>query len=120
MDARHYQIRQQFSALLERAGQTATWRSYVSASAGQPEYGIGPGPRYVQRTITGVFEPLSVREVNVPGGQFGFGDTMVTTMQPLGAQDELDWNGQRWKVASEAARYSLWATAMFRSVITRA
>ena len=119
MDYRHFQIRGQLSALMERAGQTATLRQYVSASSNAAEYGLQTGNAYVQRTITGIFEPLTVREVNTPGGQFQFGDTRVVTYLPLSKQDELTWQGQRWQVASDAATYTLWQTALFQSIITR-
>lgn len=119
MDYRHYQIREQLSALMERAGQTATLRQYVSASSNAAEYGLQTANTYVQRTITGIFEPLPLREVNTPGGQFQYGDTRVVTFLPLNKQDELTWQGQRWQVVSNAAYHTLWQTALFQTIITR-
>ena len=113
-------IRQNLSAIMAYAGQTATWRYYISASAGQAEYGQATSLYYVQRTITGVFADVKPQEVWMAGGKVLAGDLWLTTFAPLSERDEIQWAGGRYQVESEAVNVTLFGSAAGKSLIRRA
>ena len=114
------QIKQGLSAIMSYAGETATWRQYVSASAGLAEYGLGSSNYYVTRLITGVFNPVKPQEVWQAGGQLMAGDVWVTTFLPLNQRDEINWGGSRYMSISDPKDVTLFGTAASQTVLRRA
>lgn len=107
--------------VLQHAGQTAVWRSYVSASAGNPDAGYGSKLYYREQTITAIFG----QKPNMPmlaqgqtyGGQITHGELMVTTTAKIGLQDELIWRGETYRVESDpvpARMVGLWVSMVKR------
>lgn len=90
---------------LLHAGQTATWRQYVSASAGNPMLGMGDSACYRESTITGVFGSppalLRLSQAQTPGGAVIQADFLVSTRERLGRRDELVWNGEVYRVEGD-------------------
>lgn len=95
--------RQQADTIFAQAGQTATWRAYVSSSAGTPLMGLGSAPQYAERTITALFASgvLHQNQVGTVAGQFIEGTFVATTREKLGKHDELRWNGTAYRVDSD-------------------
>ena len=113
-------IRQGLSAILQYAGQTATWRQFISASAGLAEFGMGTANSYVARPFTGIFDAVKPQEIWQAGGFILAGDVWVTTIEPLAKRDEVQWDGARYQVVTEAAPMTLFGTAAGRTLIRRA
>ena len=89
------------------AGQTATWKQYISASAGVPEAGIGTTPFYRHQLITALFKStvgftLTQPEYQHPAGMTIDSDFLVVTQQRLNRQDELLWMGSAWRIDSDS------------------
>jgi hypothetical protein len=110
-------IQGQQSAIFEHGGHVVTWRRYVSASAGVPGAGIGSAPRYVERMITALFYPLELTEGQRAAGLIVTSEFKATTRETLGRQDELVWQGETYRVESEATPAPMPGT--FVSVIKR-
>lgn len=89
--------------IFTHAGQTATWRAYVSASAGVPVAGMGSAARFVERTVTALFGAVSQAEVSVPAGQIAAGDIYCVMREQVGRNDELRWRGVLYRVESDPA-----------------
>lgn len=87
---------------LQFAGQTAIWRQYVSASAGNPAIGLGDSACYVESIITGVFGTppavLNLIQQQTNAGQQVIADFTVSTRERLTRHDELVWNGETYRV----------------------
>ena len=113
-------IRQNLSALMQNAGQTGTWRQYISASAGQSEFGQATSLYYVPRVFSGIFSDVKPMEIWQAGGKILAGDVWVTTVLPLAVRDEINYAGGRYMVETEAAAVTLFGTAAGRTLIRRA
>lgn len=108
------------------AGQTGTWRAWVSATTGFPMLGQGGVTYFRQQTITGLFanNPSfpSLTKANTEnqyaGGQFAGGDLMLTTRERLGYRDEVIYNGNRYKVDTDSVPSVM--NGFFTSVLRRA
>lgn len=107
-------IAQQQAQIMQFAGQTATWRQYVSASAGVSVAGFGSTPFYAERTITALFAPLPrAPEAQQPAGMIISDEFQVTTREHLQRQDELRWRGERYRVESDPSPATLPGTYVF-------
>lgn len=101
-------IGQQSDTIFQHAGQTATWRAYVSASAGVSVAGFGSTPYYREQTITGLFAPLpSNPEVQTPAGMIAADMLQVTTRERLSRRDELRWRGAAYRIESDPSPATL-------------
>jgi len=106
--------------IAQHVGETATWRKYVSASAGNPAYGIGDEPCYVQRGITGLFRPMTLEEVQNAGGQFIAGDIIATLIDCRpGTSDELIWQGVTYRAESDFLPERLLGASAYRGLLRR-
>jgi len=107
-------IAQQQATIFQYAGQTATWREYISASAGVAVAGFGSTPYYAERTITALFAPLPrAPELQGAAGMIVSDEFMVTTTQPVQRMDELRWRGERYRVESDPSPATLPGTYVF-------
>lgn len=104
----------------QHIGETATWWKYVSASAGNPVYGIGDEPCYVQRIVTGLFEAVTFQEIGAAGGQLVAGDMNATLFdcQPS-KQDEIVWSGTTYRVESDVTPQSIVGRKSWRMLLRR-
>lgn len=104
------------------AGVTATWRQYVSSSAGVPEAGISDTPYYRTQTITGQFGVM----LNLPKlgeqvaalGLIAAGQFQMVTRERVGRQDEIIYNSAYYRVESDPVPAQLvgwWVTQIKRA-----
>ena len=89
--------------VFRQAGQTATWRQYVSASDGLGYAGLGETQHYREQRITALLYQSYQRqpERQTPAGMVAEGAFAVTTRERLGRQDELVWRGVTYRVESD-------------------
>lgn len=104
------------------AGEAVQVRTYVSAGAASPQYGVNAAPLYTERTLTALFAASRASEgTPMPyerqgaGGQFQGAALMVTTPEPLHARDQLVWRGTAYRVAGESTPQRLGGRVMWRS-----
>ena len=104
----------------QHVGDTATWRKYVSASAGNPAYGQGDEPCYVERVVTGLFVSVTFEQIAAAGGQFVAGDMNATLLdcQP-GREDEIKWSGTTYRVESDVNPEAILGRAAWRVLLRR-
>lgn len=95
-------IGQQSDTIFQHAGQTATWRAYVSASAGVGVAGMGSTPYYREQAITALFAPLPANpEMQTPAGMLVADQFQVTTREPMDRRDQLRWRGSTYRIESD-------------------
>lgn len=97
------QTNQLANNIFRYAGETATWRKYVSASAGNPVVGLGSASYYQERLITAMLYGQVGMGLNLPenqtfAGMLAVGQFLASTTEPLGRQDELLWRGTTYRV----------------------
>lgn len=104
-------MNKQSDEILKYAGQTATWRQYISASAGVAVAGFGSAVSYREQTITAVFgggganmggTVLTNLQTQRAAGQLAAGTVRVTTEERLSDRDEIIWNGIRYRVDTDS------------------
>lgn len=101
-------IGQQSDTIFQYGGQTATLRSYISASAGVSVAGFGSTLYYRERTITALFAPLPANpEAQTPAGMLAADQFQVTTREPIGRRDELRWRGNVYRIESDPSPATL-------------
>jgi len=113
------QVRRQQRALGDFVGETAQLRTYVSASAGTPAYGVGDEPQYQTRVVTALLRPVAFDEVQAAGGQFFAGDMMAMVLDAApGPKDEIVYRGVTYRLASDTWPQPL-APSAYRMVLRR-
>jgi hypothetical protein len=81
------------------AGQSVTWRAYVSASGGVAVAGLGATGYYREMPISALFRPLpSLPETQTPAGMIAAGQFEMTTREQVGRGDEIVWAGTVYRV----------------------
>lgn len=108
--------------IFKYAGVTATWRQFISASAGVPEAGIGDMQYYRLSTITGQFgvmlNPPKVGEQVAAPGLIAAGQFQMVTRERVGRQDEIIYNSALYRVESDPVPAQLvgwWVTQIKRA-----
>ena len=95
---------QQSTVMQTYAGETATWRQFVSAVSGNAAVGLGSAVYYRQQLITGVFGD-GVATTNTfaqrPVGQLQAGQIRIVTTEKLAQDDEIVYRGDTYRVDSE-------------------
>lgn len=97
-------IASELTDIFRHAGQTATWRQYISASAGVSVAGFGSSAFYREQTITAVFGQYvlpAIVENQREAGIVVQGVFNVTTREKLARNDELIWNSVTYRIESE-------------------
>lgn len=100
------------------AGQSATWRRWVSATPAVPAAGIAARDYFAERPITALFGQLEQVETQTPAGMIIATMVQCTTVEPLGRQDELIWRGITYEVDSDAMQARMgggWITVLKRA-----
>jgi hypothetical protein len=110
--------RQTRDTIFRHAGQTATWRQYISASAGTPVAGLGDESRYREQTITALFGHLEQPESQTPAGTIITAAVTAVTREQLSRNDELIWRGIEFRIESDPAPAKIAGT--FVSILRRA
>lgn len=118
---------QSLQNMLKYAGQTATLRRYVSASAGVADAGLGDSYYYATFTITGIFgggggqigggQLVANLMMDRPAGMIPAGMLRVVTERPLQADDELTWNNEKYRVDTDSQRSPI--NNMWMSILVR-
>lgn len=113
--------------MMQFAGQTATWRQHISASAGVSVAGFGSANYYREQTITaffgggGMMPGGGVVNANLqrqtPMGQLEAGQIRITTQQRFSKYDEIIWNGVRYRVDTDSQPSPL--NGFWMSIISR-
>lgn len=119
-------ITTQASAIHGYAGETATWRAYVSAAPTSSAYFAGkpPSSYYAERTITALWASPQVgearfREMQLPAGQMMAGDVVASTPDPMGTRDEVIWRGVTYRVEGDATPVHMGGRVWYRTVLRR-
>ena len=114
-------INVQAEQIFQYAGNTATLRTYVSASAGVPEAGLGDAAYYAQRTITAQFgsniNPPRNMENVAAAGLIAAGMFQMVSRERVGRQDEIIWQGSTYRADSDPVPSVLpgwWVTILKR------
>lgn len=117
-----HRMNNQAERIYQFAGSTATWRAYVSASAGVPEAGIGDTFYYRQQTITGQFGVMlnlpKIGENVAAPGLIAAGQFQMVTRERVGRQDEIIYNSATYRVESDPVPAQLvgwWVTQIKRA-----
>lgn len=111
---------QQADSIFRYAGQTATWRQYVSAVSGNEMLGIGAVYYYREQNVSAVFGQYILptqAETQGAGGTTIAGMFNVTTRQQLSNRDELIWNGVIYRMEGDSTYSKLgnvWLTPVKR------
>lgn len=87
------------------AGQTATWKQWISASSGVAVAGYGQVNHFRSQTITALFNAGMVAantENQVAGGQLPSGMLQMTSRERVGFRDEILYNGFRYRIDADA------------------
>ncbi len=115
-------LNQNAERIYQYAGVTATWRQYVSASAGIPEAGIGDGQYYRTQTITGQFGNIlgapRIYEAVAAPGLIAAGMLQMVSRERIGRQDEIIYNSAYYRVESDPVPAPLagwWVTQIKRA-----
>lgn len=113
-------IKRNANVVFAGAGETALLRTFVSASAGSPQYGVGDSFNYTETIVTAMFAAALFgaprpTEQAWPGGQTQMADLMMTTDRAIGARDEVVWRGTAYRIAGEAMPEHLGGHIMFRN-----
>lgn len=118
---------QSMDNMLQYAGQTATWRQYVSASAGVADAGFGDSNYYREQLITGVFgggggaigggQLIANMLMGRPAGMIPAGMLRVVTEMPMKADDEITWAGERYRIDTDSQRSPI--NNMWMSILVR-
>jgi len=113
----------QTNEIMKYAGVTATWRQYVSASAGISVAGFGSGMYYREQTITAMLggnnaslvSPNIQRQTTM--GQLPEGTLRIVSREVMTDKDEIIWRGVRYRVDANSQRSPL--NGYWMSIITR-
>lgn len=100
-------INNQRGVIFRDAGQTATLRTFVSATVGDSFAGFGDTLSYNDRVITAMFGAFvlpGVPEVQQPGGMIANNMMTVTTRERVDRDDILLWQGETWRIESDPVK----------------
>lgn len=113
-------LRRNAATVFSGNGETATLRTYVSASAGAPQFGVAHGLTYNERIITAmfasnIFGAPRPNERAWPAGLTQNAELMMTTEWPVDARDEVVWRGTAYRVAGAAMPETIGGRVMYRN-----
>lgn len=101
-------LARQSVSVIEGAGETCTYRKWVSAGSGANQFGVQNQQYYVETLVTGMFNRFEPHFINVGGGQYqmtmgGGGNAMSVTLPfQMSPRDELIWEGSAYRVDGNA------------------
>src|ERR1051325_865187 len=100
-------MRDQMVTIDTTFGEPATLRKYISASGGNPEYGIGDTWMYQARPTIADMRALRPDEIQMVGGQNYQGGYYFWTLDEVNERDEIIYpvhNGEVFRVATKPDR----------------
>lgn len=80
------------------AGEVATWRKWITASAGSNQFGVQNQNVYVETTITGLFQRFDPKLAQYAGGNIQVAALYVTLPVQLSPRDEIVWEGSAYRL----------------------
>lgn len=88
--------------IFQHDGQTATWKSFLGSSTGNPALGLGGSAIYRTQTITALFAPLPKEgESQSIGGLIAGAEFAVTTREKVQRNDMLVFRGVSYRIESD-------------------
>lgn len=120
-------ITRQFNDVQGYAGETVLWKQYLSSDSGNVTAylaGAGTTRTYRQQWITGLVAAPQMgearfRETQLAAGQVIAGDAVISTLQPLGSQDEIVWRGVDYRVEGANTPIHIGGRLWYRVVLRR-
>lgn len=116
----------QVGGIQQHAGESVTWRHYVSAATQTSAYFAGGGltPYYSESTITALMRAPQMgearfRETPLPAGMIMAGDMVVSTFAPLGSRDELIWRGVTYRIEGDATPVHIGGRLWYNTLVRR-
>lgn len=97
----------QSEAIFTHAGQTVTWRQFVSASGTANAAGFGAVPQFREQTVLALIGPVKQPETPGAAGTMVSGDLFAVLRERPNRRDELVWRGVCYRVESDPAPASL-------------
>lgn len=99
----------QTTDIMRQVGFTATWRQYISASAGVSVAGFGGASSYREQVVTAILGGLAApgkvggtvgvnMQRQAAGGQLTDGNLSIVTNVQMGDKDEFIWRNVRYRV----------------------
>ena len=118
-------VRRNGNVVFGGAGETAVLRTFVSAGAGAPQFGVNSPDYYAATLVTAMFasdifgapRPF---ERDRPGGQAQEARLQVTLDRPINARDEIIWRGTAYRVAGDSIPQHVGGQTLFRNSLTMA
>ena len=101
-------------------GQSVDLRKFISASAGNPDFGIADKLYYQSRPTLMELRVLSIEEVQMIGGQDIRGTLEFVSKDPVDMRDEVLYNGVTYRCLSQPERETIGATLFWRGIVQRA
>src|SRR5512139_241444 len=89
-------MRREADYLYAGAGESVTWRKWVSAGVGAAQYGVQPQNYYVETSLTGLLKNYDPHLAAYQGGQAQTDALYITLPVQMGARDELIYNGSAY------------------------
>jgi hypothetical protein len=100
----------QSEAIFTHAGQTVTWRRFVSASGTANAAGFGAVPQFREQTVLALIGPVKQPEAPGAAGTMVSGELFAVLRERPSRRDELVWRGIHYRVESDPAPASLAGT----------
>jgi hypothetical protein len=103
-----HQLARQSVTIIAGAGETCTYRKWISAGSGANQFGVQNKNYYTTMLVTGMFNRFEPKIIEVAGGQLqvagGFyGQSMTVTLPfQMSPRDELIWEGSAYRVDGNA------------------
>lgn len=97
-------MRRESQTIIGGAGESMTWRKWVSAAGGANQYGLQTQNFYTEFQTTGLLKQYDPRLKSFAGGQSQEGTLYVTLPFEMGARDELIYAGSAFRVDGNADR----------------
>lgn len=117
----------QFATVNQHNAETAIWQMYVSGSTGTASGywgGLGTTQHYLERPVSALWAAPQMgearfRETQLPGGQVIAGDAVVSTLLPLGKDDQIIWRGTTYRIEGDSTPVHLGGRLWYRTVLRR-
>lgn len=113
-------IRREAANVFAGAGQTALLRTFVTASAGNPRFGIADSLVYSSAIITALFAMVNHSEQDRAGGQTPQGTPMMSTDRLIRPRDEVIWLGTAYRAAGAPMPETIGGRVMWRTPLVLA
>lgn len=108
-------IRRESQTIFAGAGQTALLRTFVTASAGTPRFGVANSFVYATSLITALFAMVYSKEQDRAGGQTPLGAPMMSTDRLIAPRDEVIWLGTAYRAAGAPMPETIGGRVMWRT-----